>query len=274
MSELALITGASSGIGRELAVVHAEHRGDLVLVARREARLADLADRLRGDHGVTVYVLDRDLSEPGAAAALVADLDRADLKPAILINNAGFGYWGRFHEQDLARNARMVRLNVTALMELTGLLLPRMVRHGRGRILNVGSTAGMVPGPRQAVYYATKAFVNSFSQALAAELQGTGVTVTVLCPGPTESEFAAAADLQDTRSFRGRRPSSREVAEYGYASMLRGKDLVVHGWQMKTLMLVGLRVAPRRAVIRVVERLQSKREAPAAPPSGERRRRG
>jgi uncharacterized protein len=256
MSELALITGASSGIGRELAVVHAERRGDMILVARREDRLKELADRLRGDHGVTVYVLARDLSEPGAAAALVADLDRADLRPTVLINNAGFGYHGRFCEQDLARNARMVRLNVTALLELTGLLAPRMARHGRGRILNVGSVAGMVPGPHQAVYFATKAFVNSFSQALAAELRGTGVTVTALCPGPTESEFSARADLEGTAEFSRRAPSSREVALYGYDAMQRGRDLVVHGWRMKAAMHGLLRVLPRRAVIALVNRRQ------------------
>ena len=258
MPDLALITGASSGIGRELARVHAEHRGDMILVARREDRLAALADELRGEHGRTVYVLARDLSEPGAAAALVSDLDRADLRPTILINNAGFDYHGHFAAQDLARNARMVRLNITALMELTGLLAPRMVRAGGGRILNVGSTAGFVPGPNQAVYFATKAFVNSFSQAVAAELQGTGVTVTVLCPGPTASEFAETADVEKTAGFRGRIPSSREVAEYGYASMLRGQDLVVHGWQMKALMHGALRLMPRRLVVRLVNRDQRK----------------
>ena len=256
MSDLALITGASSGIGRELAVIHAEHRGDLVLVARREDRLAALADRLREQHGVTVYALARDLSEPGAAAALVADLDRASLRPSILINNAGFGYHGLFARQDLARNARMVRLNITALMELTGLLAPRLVAAGKGRILNVGSVAGFVPGPWQAVYFATKAFVNSFSQALAAELRGTGVTVTVLCPGPTASEFGAVAGVAGSAGFRGRIPSSREVAAYGYASMLRGRDLVVHGWRLKALMHGALRLLPRRLVVRLVNRNQ------------------
>jgi uncharacterized protein len=256
MTDLALITGASSGIGLELARVHAEHGGDMILVARREDRLAAFADELRGEHGRTVYVLARDLSEPGAAAALMADLDRADLRPAILINNAGFGYHGCFHAQDLARNARMVRLNITALMELTGLLAPRLVRAGRGRILNVGSTAGFVPGPNQAVYFATKAFVNSFSQAIAAELRGTGVTVTVLCPGPTASEFARAADVEGTAGFRGRLPTSRDVAEYGYVAMLRGEDLVVHGWRMKALMHGLLRLMPRRLVVRLVNRNQ------------------
>ena len=256
MPDLALVTGASSGIGRELARVHAERRGHLILVARREDRLAALADELREAHGVTVYALARDLSEPGAAAALVADLDRADLRPRILINNAGFGYHGRFCEQDLARNARMVRLNINALMELTGLLVPRLVRAGGGRVLNVGSTAGFVPGPNQAVYFATKAFVNSFSQALAAELRGTGVTVTVLCPGPTESEFARVADTEGIAGFRAGIPTSRAVAQYGYAAMLRGEDLVVHGWRMKALMHGALRLLPRRLVVQLVNRRQ------------------
>ncbi len=259
MSRLAVITGASSGIGRELARVHAEHGGDLILVARREDRLDQLADELRAEHGVTVYALARDLSEPGAAAALVADLDRAGLAPEILVNNAGFGSYGAFARQDLARNARMVRLNVTTLMELTGLLLPRMLDAGRGSILNVGSTAGMVPGPLQAVYFATKAFVNSFSQALAEEVRGTGVTVTVLCPGATASEFAAAADLEGSPGFTGKLPDSREVAEYGYRSLLAGRDLVVHGWRMKLLMHGALRLLPRRLVIRTVRRNQQKR---------------
>ncbi len=259
MSRLAVVTGASSGIGRELARVHAEHGGDLVLVARRQDRLDQLADELRSEHGVTVYALARDLSEPGAAAALVADLDRADLAPEILVNNAGFGGYGPFASQDLARNARMVRLNVTTLMELTGLLLPRMLQRGHGKILNVGSTAGMVPGPLQAVYFASKAFVNSFSQALAEELRGTGVTVTVLCPGATSSEFAATADLEGSPGFAGELPTSRQVAEYGYRSLLAGRDLVVHGWRMKLLMHGVLRVLPRRLVIRTVRRSQQKR---------------
>jgi hypothetical protein len=261
MTRLAVITGASSGIGRELARQHAAAGGDLVLVARREDRLDDLADELRTEHGVTVYALARDLSEPGAAAALVADLDRADLRPEILVNNAGFGGYGEFVHQDLARNARMVRLNVTTLMELTGLLLPRMVRHGRGHVLNVGSTAGFVPGPLQAVYFATKAFVNSFSQALADEVRGTGVTVTVLCPGPTASEFAAAADLEGSPGFAGPLPGSAEVADLGYHSMLAGRDLVVHGWRMKLLMHGVLRLLPRRLVIWLVRRGQQKRVA-------------
>jgi len=268
MRQLALITGASSGIGRDLACIHAEHGGDLVLVARREARLEDLADELRAGHGVTVYTLARDLSEPGAAAALVADLDRAELRPEILINNAGFGGYGEFACQDLARNARMVRLNVVALMELTGLLVPRMVRAGRGRVLNVGSTAGFVPGPLQAVYFATKAFVNSFSQALAEELRGTGVTVTVLCPGATASEFAAAADLEGSPGFAGPLPTSRAVAEYGYRSLLAGRDLVVHGWRMKLLMHGALRLLPRRLVVRMVRRGQQKRAGPGRATGG------
>jgi short-subunit dehydrogenase len=256
MSRLAVITGASSGIGRELARVHAEHGGNLVIVARREDRLASLADELREENGVTVYALARDLSEPGAAAALVADLDRAELEPEILVNNAGFGGRGAFADQDLARNARMVRLNVTALMELTGHLLPRMLRAGRGHVLNVGSTAGMVPGPFQAVYFATKAFVNSFSEALAEEVRGSGVTVTVLCPGPTASEFAATAGMADAPGFQGKVPGSREVAEYGYRAMLEGRDLVVHGAQMKLLMHGALRALPRRAVVKLVRRSQ------------------
>jgi uncharacterized protein len=258
MSDLALITGASSGIGLELAAIHAERRGDMILIARREDRLRDLADRLRVDHGVTVIILARDLSEPGAAAALVADLDRADLRPSILINNAGCGYHGLFVRQDLARHARMVRLNITALMELTGLLAPRMADDGFGRILNIGSVAGFVPGPHQAVYFATKAFVNSFSEALAEELRGTGVTVTVLCPGPTRSEFGKVAGVEGIAGFRGKIPSSREVAEYGYASMLRGENLVVHGRRMKALVHGLLRLMPRRLVVRLVNRNQRK----------------
>ena len=258
MPDLALITGASSGIGRELAAVHAQHRGDLILVARREERLRELADRLRDDCGVTVDVLAHDLSEPGAAAALVADLDRAGLRPSILINNAGFGYHGLFADQDLARNARMVRLNITALMELTGLMAPRMAAAGHGRILNVGSVAGFVPGPNQAVYFATKAFVNSFSEALAEELRGSGVSVTVLCPGPTRSEFGRVAGVERTAGFRGRIPTSREVAEYGYAGMLRGEVVLVHGRRMKALVHGLLRVMPRRLVVRLVNRNQRK----------------
>lgn len=230
MAGTALITGASGGIGREFARLHAAHGGDLIIVARREEALEALKTELEAAHGVNVRVIAADLSVPGAAAEVHAALDGAQVD--ILINNAGFGGHGPFHEQDLSRNRAMIALNVGALTELTRLLLPGMMARGHGRILNVSSMAGFLPGPLMAVYYATKAYVISFSQALAEETRGAGVSVTVLCPGPVRTGFAETAGMQGVKVVaHGVAPE--RTARAGYRAMLRGHRVAFDDWRLR-----------------------------------------
>lgn len=258
MTTTALITGASSGIGRDLAHEHARRQGDLVLVARRRDRLETLADDLRGRHGVDVVVLAGDLTQPGAVPALHAKVEKLGLKVDVLVNNAGFGGLGRFVEQDADRLADMVQLNIHALTGLTHTFLPAMVARGRGRVLNVASTAAFMPGPTQAVYFATKAYVLSFTEALAVELAGTGVTATALCPGPTTTEFARRANAADRRMFRTATATSADVASFGYRSMEAGRTVAVHGLGNRLLVLL-TRGMPRSLVAKMVGRVMSAR---------------
>ncbi len=218
---VALVTGASAGIGVELArVLAVDH--DLVLTARREKQLYALADELRLAHGTACSVFPADLADPNAPRKLFDDIRVAGIAVDVLVNNAGFGDLGAFAKADLGKALRMIQVNVTALTELTGLFLPEFVARNSGRILNVGSVAGFQPGPLMAVYYATKAYVNSFSEALHSELRGTGVTVTVLCPGPVATEFGAAAGFRATRVVSaGQAVAARPVAEAGVRAMAR-----------------------------------------------------
>jgi short-subunit dehydrogenase len=252
---VALVTGASAGIGAELArVLAADH--DLVLTARRETELRSLAATLAP---AACHVFPADLAEPAAPRALFDAVAAAGLSLDVLVNNAGFGDLGPFAELDLEKALRMIRVNATALTELTGLFLPGMLTRGRGRVLNVGSVAGFQPGPFMAVYYATKAFVNSFSEALYCELRGTGVTVTCLAPGPTRSEFAAVAGMQATKLFTvGSVADTRSVAEAGVRGLMRGRRMVIPGFRNRVL-LFAERFAPRGLVIRAVKWMQNRR---------------
>lgn len=241
MKRVALVTGASSGIGRELARTHAQRGGDLVVVARSTGRLQELKRELEGAHGVTVYVLAVDLTEESAPAAVFEELGTVGIDVEYLVNCAGFGGRGKFHERDWESDRDMIQLNVIALTALCRKFLPGFVRRGRGRILNVSSTAGLVPGPLQAVYFATKAYVTSFSNAIAEELRDTGVTVTALLPGATATSFADAADLGNTPLFK-EAASARSVAEDGYEAMMAGRLSIVSG--LPLLQRIGLRLAP------------------------------
>jgi short-subunit dehydrogenase len=243
----ALVTGASAGLGAELARLFAADGHDVVLVARRRDKLDALASDIEKEHGVQVLVLTEDLAEPSTPARLVRELETRAIAIEFLVNNAGYGTTGPFVELDLSRELAMVQLNVATVVELTRRLLPPMVARGSGRILNLGSTAGFQPGPFMADYYASKAFVNSFTEALSFELRGTGVTATVSCPGATATEFSEVAGNGKSRLFQMGAMGARDVAEQSYHAMMRGHTLVIPGIANK-LVLQFLRVSPRAAV--------------------------
>jgi short-subunit dehydrogenase len=236
----ALVTGASAGLGVEFAKLCAADGYDVVLVARSAARLATLAADLAKSHGVAAHPLVCDLSDPAAPAGILAQLNGTPVD--VLINNAGFGVRGAYAETDWARESGLMQVNMISLAHLTKLFLPDMVRRRSGRILNIASTAAFVPGPFMALYYASKAFVLSFSEALSNEVQGTGVTVTVLCPGPTRTEFAQAAGIGGSHLFDGPTMGATEVARVGYDAMMAGKPSVIAGarnrWMIRGTRLV------------------------------------
>ena len=253
MGETALITGASSGIGLALAELHAERGGDLILVARSEDRLEEIATRLRADHGVRVDVLAADLgtSDGRAATLQAAEAQGVD----ILINNAGFGGTGDHLDREIDDEIAMVELNIVALMDLAHGIGRQMVSRGGGRILNVGSTAGMMPGPGMAVYFATKAFVRSYSLALAEELRSKGVTVTVLAPGYVETNFAERAGMAGSRMTKSGGATAEEVARVGYEAMMAGKLHVINQRSLALALNWIVPLLPIRAVTRAMRRM-------------------
>ncbi len=255
-TKVALITGASSGIGMELARIHAERGGSLVIVARNETKLRALARELEDAHSVAVTVIAKDLTKPNAAAEIHEAVGAAGIQVDYLINNAGFGGGGKFHERDWADDLAMINLNVLALTDLTRRFLPEMVGRNDGRVLNVSSTAALMPGPLQAVYYATKAYVTFFSNAIAEELYDTDVTVTALMPGATETEFARTSGMDKTKLF-AQTASARGVAEAGYDGMLAGKLDVIAGVTFgQRMMLATVPFAPKRMLLRQVREMQ------------------
>jgi len=256
MKRTALVTGASSGIGEELARCLAADGWDLVLVARSGAKLESLAGELATKHGAASIVLAEDLNDRAAPARIAATLTARGVAIDALINNAGFGAAGPFVESDLDKQLEMIAVNVAALTRLTRLFLPAMVERRRGHIMNVASTAAFQPGPLMAVYYASKAYVLSFSEAIADELRATGVTVTALCPGATASGFAAVAGSEKSRLFRAKAPmSSAQVARFGYRAMLRGRRVAIPGVTNK-LLAQAVRISPRRWVTVITRKLQ------------------
>jgi short-subunit dehydrogenase len=238
----ALVTGASSGLGLEYARLFAAAKHDVLLVARRRDRLEALAAELRSAHAVAAHVVAADLASPHGPEQVFAEARRLEVE--FLVNNAGLGASGAFAELPLERELEMIQVNLTALVSLTRLFLPAMLARKRGRILNVGSTAGFPPGPFMAVYYASKAFVNSFTEALWYELRGTGVTATVSCPGATATEFSGVAGNDRSLLFRLGAASAATVAKQGYRAMMKGKPMVVHGLRNK-LTIQSLRLTPR-----------------------------
>jgi short-subunit dehydrogenase len=252
--QTALITGASSGIGADMARLFASKGYALVLVARTETALNALADNLRASHGVAVSVVARDLSQPDAAQAVYEKIRQANITVDVLVNNAGYASYGPFVQADLRNEMNEMQVNMLALTALTRLFLPGMVERGYGGILNVASTAAFVPGPGMAVYYATKAFVLSFSEALAQEVHGAGIHVTALCPGATQSAFFDRAKMQDSRFIRGHMMQSAEVARAGYEGLMHGKAVVIPGRRNQLLALTP-RFFPRGMVARASARL-------------------
>jgi short-subunit dehydrogenase len=252
--ETALITGASSGIGYELTKRFASDGFDLVLVARDSERLEDVASEMRERHDATVTVLPTDLALPGAADKIAATLEAGGIEVDVLVNNAGFNVYGPFWQTDGERELAMLQVNIVALTRLTKLLLPAMVRRGSGRILNIGSTGSFAPGPFDAVYCASKAYVLSFSEAIAEELEGTGVTVTALCPGATRTRFAERAGMTDTPMFRGRVAEASDVAAAGYRALRDGRRVVVPGLA-NALLAFSVRLSPRRLVASIGRRM-------------------
>jgi short-subunit dehydrogenase len=254
----ALITGASSGIGLEMARVFADHGHDVVLVARSEGKLQSLAAELE-KKGVRAHVVAADLSAADGPKTVVDIVNQRGIAVDVLVNNAGYGLFGSFLETSLDAELAMIHLNVVALTDLTKRLLPPMVARKSGRILNVASTAAFLPGPLMAVYYATKAYVLSFSEAIANELSGTGVTVTVLAPGPTASGFQAAASLEDSKLVAGKTlATSREVALAAYHGVMSGESLVIPGLVNKMTAQMH-RWLPRRMVTQLVRGAQERR---------------
>lgn len=254
---LALVTGASGGIGEELARQLAARGHDLVLVARSTRKLQSLADELATKHSITAHVLIADLGHAGAGHEITAELAAKGLDIDVLVNNAGFADFGEMWKADAPKLDSMIALNMAVLTELMHDLIPSMVSRGHGRVMNVASTAAFFPGPLMGVYYATKAYVLSLSEATHEELKGTGVTVTALCPGPTQSGFQAAAAMESSKLVKGRNmPTAQHVAELGVAAMLKGKPVAVIGGKNK-LSVLSPRFLPRSMVPGMVKRAQA-----------------
>lgn len=252
----ALITGASSGFGVEFVRRFAADRFDVVLVARSGAVMEELAAEMEERHGVATVVFPKDLAEPHAAADVMANLEERGIHVDALVNNAGFSTYGPLVETDLDATMDMLRVNMLTLTELTRRCLPGMVERGWGRILNLGSIGSFAPAPMTAAYGASKAYVLSLSLALRDELEGTGVTVTALCPGPTETAFQSRAEMADSALIAGRSlPSAVAVADAGYEAMKRGRAYVVTGASSRVFAF-GSRFMPRTAASRIAGRSQ------------------
>jgi short-subunit dehydrogenase len=252
-----LVTGASSGIGLEFARLFAQHGNNLVLVARDETRLKRIAKELEGKNGITIRIIAADLSKPSAPSDIHEQLRSESETVDILINCAGFGTLGSFSDADVASQLNMIQVNVAAVTDLTHLFLRDMLKRGEGKILNVASTAAFQPGPLMAVYYATKAYVLSFSEAIANELRGSGVSVTVLCPGPTNTAFRVTTKMEQSRLFNspllGVLPADT-VAKIGYEGLMNNKSLVIPGFR-NMITVFAVRLVPRNWITKIARRL-------------------
>lgn len=254
--EAALITGASSGIGFELAKVFAKNNHNVVLIARTESKLEQLATEIKESYGVEAVVLAKDLVKNNAAQEVYDSLQEKGITINYLVNNAGFGSFGFFKDLDWEMEANMIDLNVKSLTHFTKVFGGDMVDRKQGKIMNVASTAAFQPGPLQAVYFATKAFVLSLSEALHNEFADHNVTVTALCPGATATGFADAADMEGKSFFKNKNiPTGKEVAEYGYKAMMKGQSVAVHGF-MNNMLAQSARFMPRELTTTIVRKMQ------------------
>ena len=251
----ALITGASYGIGKELASIMAENNHDLILTARSEEVLYGFATELKQKHDIAIHVISCDLADPKGAEYLSRKVEDLGLEINCLINNAGFGLWGDFTDQDLEQKQKMIQLNCTSLMSLCHVFAKDIIKH-KGRILNIASVAAFYSGPLMAVYYATKAFVLSFSEALNFELQKHGVSVTAHCPGPTKSHFQENAGMHNSKLFSILPvPDSAPVALDAYKAMMNRETVVVHGFMNRLMISLG-KFAPRSMKTAMVHEFQ------------------
>lgn len=255
MNKTALITGASGGIGLEFARIHASKGDNLVLVARNSDKLNEVKKELETNYKVKVYNIVRDLSVKDAAAEVFDEVRSKNIVVDYLVNNAGFGDIGLFAGSVWDKQERMISLNITALAHLTRLFLPGMIERGEGRILNVASLASFQPGPTMSIYFASKAFVLSFSEAINNEVKDKGVSVTALCPGSTESSFHAVAmgipDLVEDRKMQ----TAREVAEIGYRAMMKGKPVMIPGFK-NAFLAFAVRFFPREFIVKMARKIQ------------------
>jgi short-subunit dehydrogenase len=259
MSKTVLITGASGGIGKELADRFAKDGYDLVLVARSEAKLLDLAKEYRERYRVQATVFAKDVALPGVAEEIYEELSEQGITIDYLVNNAGFGLYGAFLETQLEQEMNMIDINIKALTVMTKVFLPDMVKRRQGGVLNVASLVAFFPGPLMAVYYATKAYVLSFTEALENELRGTGVTVAALCPGATATGFVDRAGLATSKLFRSGVMEVGQVADIGYREFLRGKTLIITGGRNKFMAFLP-RLLPRKLMTNAVRSAQAKVE--------------
>jgi len=260
LMKTALITGASSGIGLELTRLFAADHYRLVLVARNRAALQQIGEELQRQHGVEVRIAPKDLAHPASPVELFQELQEAGVAIDVLVNNAGFGGSGPFLQTDWHHEAEMIQVNIIALTHLTKLFLPQIVQR-RGKVMNVGSVAAFLPGPYTSIYYASKAFVLHFSEAIAEELSGTGVTVTCLSPGPVETGFQKRAHTGGVSRANG--PlymDSKDVALAGYEGLKAGKRVVIPGWKNQ-LLTNALRLVPRNTITRTVGRMYKSKKS-------------
>jgi short-subunit dehydrogenase len=233
MIKTALITGASSGIGRELTKLFARDGYNVVLVARREERLRELADDLKNSYGTESTIISKDLSQSNAPKDLYDILKQRNINVDVLVNNAGFDVYGEFHETDYNQELNMIKVNLITPTYLTKLFLPDMISRGSGKILNLGSVGSFVAAPLNAIYCATKAYILSMSLGVGEEIKNTGVSITCLCPGVTKTEFHKVADMEDIKEMKGKVMSAQKVAKIGYKGLMKGKSIVIPGWKNK-----------------------------------------
>ena len=257
MNNVALITGASSGIGKELAKIHASKKGDLILIARREKELELLKNELEKEYKIKVVTISKDLSKVGSAQEVYNEVKDLGIEVEYLMNNAGFGLVGEFDKLPLQRQEQMVNLNMMALTQLSHLFLQDMKKRDSGKILNTSSTVSLVPGPIQAVYFASKAYVTSFSNALSEELSNTNITVTNLMPGATKTEFGASSGMDKTLLYKGA-ADVKDVARDGYNAMIKGDYEIISGLALYLkVMNFFIPFMPKKCVLKIIKKMQS-----------------